>query len=136
MYNHARYLLFIDRNSNHREGNFNLTIESFNNLEFKDSIGLNTPIKNIKIKNANNFHSNHTIMTGSFEQISGTGKTEFGLLDVGQGYINISTDEVNGDIITKSLSLNTNKADLKGSVNSLSDQAGADLIKLLKKIKM
>lgn len=109
--------------------NLNLDTSNTGNIVFNSNVGNLQRLNQLTILNTNNLTNNGLIKVNLFNQLAGTGLTSLGSsgLDV-LGSSNFTTNNVTGAIYTGALSLDTQLANLVGSVAGLTGQAGADQI--------
>ena len=114
---------------------FTLNPGAAGNITFDANLGSTTALSSLTISNGTNITNNATITTGSFTQSAGTGLTALGGSTlVATGTAIITTNNVTGRVTVGTLKLDTNAANLTGTVNGSAGQTGADSIVLLNTI--
>jgi hypothetical protein len=147
-------ILYRNVSINSNEGNGDVIFEGFvecdgkpysleldvgsGNVTFNDSVGEDLyTLRDIVVNDVQNLDIKSDFHAQSFTQNEGTGTTDFGMnsLNLSTGPAIIKGYNVVGNITAGALSLKVKSANLTGSINGNTSQAGADEIILLNVIK-
>ena len=114
---------------------FTLNPGAAGNITFDANLGNTTALSSLVISNGTNITNNATITTGDFTQSAGSGLSALGGSTlVATGTATITTNNTTGRVTVGALELDTNAANLTGTVNGFAGQTGADSIVLLNTI--